>query len=301
MIYVLSGGAGLNFKVVGGTSQPTNPKENTIWVNTDTAISSWTFSTTKPESHVEGMVWIPTGISSSTPINALKKNGIEVNPVSAKQYVSGVWVSKNGKIYKNGKWKSLSPVPAEYQEVEYLQSTGTQYIKTGLKTNGSYFRASGKFSFAGNGMSFGAVIDPATHSGYLYQTNSSTLTVSIGSTGASLAEAKIPWNTVVEYDFEGNGTDGRATLNGVEYTGNVPQPLATNELHFFGRNYQGGNNMNAGGKAWRTKWYLKKDVLTADFVPCYRIFDSVAGLYDVVNNIFYTNAGSGTFIVGADV
>ena len=48
MIYVLGGGENLNFKVVGGTTEPSNPKENTIWVNTDTAITSWDFSATEP-------------------------------------------------------------------------------------------------------------------------------------------------------------------------------------------------------------------------------------------------------------
>lgn len=38
----------LNFKVVGGTVQPDNPKENTIWINTDTEITSWDFSATQP-------------------------------------------------------------------------------------------------------------------------------------------------------------------------------------------------------------------------------------------------------------
>ena len=34
----------LNFEVVGGTSAPTDPKENTIWMNTDTEITGYQFS-----------------------------------------------------------------------------------------------------------------------------------------------------------------------------------------------------------------------------------------------------------------
>lgn len=37
------GGAGLNFKIVGGAARPQNPKENTIWINTDTAIGEYVF------------------------------------------------------------------------------------------------------------------------------------------------------------------------------------------------------------------------------------------------------------------
>ena len=37
-----------------------------------------------------------------------------------------------------------------------------------------------------------------------------------------------------------------------------------------------------------------------NFVPCYRKSDNKAGLYDLVNNEFYTNQGTGDFITGND-
>lgn len=48
MIFNMSGGGGaaLNFKVMGGTAEPSNPKENTIWVNTNNPITGWQFSST---------------------------------------------------------------------------------------------------------------------------------------------------------------------------------------------------------------------------------------------------------------
>lgn len=97
------GGASLNFKVVGGTSAPASQKENTIWVNTSTAITSWVFSATQPTGS-SGMVWFTTGTSSIVAFNALKKNSIMVYPLSAKQYVSGAWKDVNAKSYQNGAW-----------------------------------------------------------------------------------------------------------------------------------------------------------------------------------------------------
>ena len=41
--------------------------------------------------------------------------------------------------------------------------------------------------------------------------------------------------------------------------------------------------------------------LVRDFVPCYRKSDSVIWLYDLVNSVFYTNAGTWTFTKWADV
>lgn len=97
------GGAPLNFKVVGNP-QPTSPKENTIWINTDVAVTGYVFSATTPSRPTQGMAWIETGLLSSVPFNALKKNSIELLPQNVKQYVSGTWVAKNAKTYQGGKW-----------------------------------------------------------------------------------------------------------------------------------------------------------------------------------------------------
>lgn len=101
------GGAGLNFKVVGGDTQPASPTENTIWVSTDVAIPSWAFSATEPGSPVEGMAWICTGAASLAPFNALTKMELDVYPLSAAQYIDGVWTRKNAQVYVGGLWKVL--------------------------------------------------------------------------------------------------------------------------------------------------------------------------------------------------
>lgn len=48
MIIPVASGTSLNFRVLGGTSQPTNPKENDIWINTTTAIHHYDFSAEQP-------------------------------------------------------------------------------------------------------------------------------------------------------------------------------------------------------------------------------------------------------------
>jgi hypothetical protein len=72
-------------------------------VDTDTPITSWIFIATEPEA-AEGMVWIFTGTTAPVEFNALKKNGLQVCPIAAKQYISGAWVGKTAKIYQNGAW-----------------------------------------------------------------------------------------------------------------------------------------------------------------------------------------------------
>ena len=126
-----NGGANpLNFKVVGGTTAPANPKENTIWVNTDAEITSWIFSAAEPTGLVEGMVWISVGVSSSAEFNAMKKNGIQVYPLTAKQYVSGALVDKTAKSYQGGEW-----VEWFYGKLYYLGQECVPMLVSGSMAN----------------------------------------------------------------------------------------------------------------------------------------------------------------------
>lgn len=100
------GGAGLNLKVVGNP-QPTSPKNNTIWVDTDTEINGYAFSATEPASPRPGMLWFKTGATSNAPINIDKKNTVMLYPNICQQYINGAWVSKTAKIYSSAKWSEL--------------------------------------------------------------------------------------------------------------------------------------------------------------------------------------------------
>lgn len=112
------GGAGLNFKIVNGTTQPTSPGENTIWVNTPTEITGYVFSATQPESPTAGTVWISTGASSPVAFNAMKKNGLWVYPQTCHQYINDTWTTKTAKTYQDGTWVDW---------VTYLYATGNEY------------------------------------------------------------------------------------------------------------------------------------------------------------------------------
>lgn len=136
MIYVLGGGgANLNFRVLGGTSTPTNPKENDIWVNTDTAISEWTFLAEQPENSVEGMVWFQTGINSAVAFSVLKSKQIRVYPTGCKQYVSGAWLSKTAKIYQGGTWVEWWTGELFMNGNQYpIQTGGWKIVNAGVGT-----------------------------------------------------------------------------------------------------------------------------------------------------------------------
>lgn len=97
-------GAALNFKIIGSTTQPSNPKENTIWVDTSAAIAEWVLDAVEPEMPTEGLLWIQLGTKSNVGFNVLKKNAVWVYPISAKHYVDDTWVNCVVKSYRNGEW-----------------------------------------------------------------------------------------------------------------------------------------------------------------------------------------------------
>ena len=104
------GGAGLNFKIVGGTTQPVSPKENTIWINTDANIGECQFSETKPTVRTDGSqlqdgdIWLGINIKDGVLITAEKKNNIQVNISYCKQYISGNFVEKEVTVFVNNEW-----------------------------------------------------------------------------------------------------------------------------------------------------------------------------------------------------
>lgn len=110
MIFNVTGGGGaaLNFKVVGYATKEellaATPAENTIGIITEIPITGYHFGTEEPSPAAAGMVWITTGTRSSVEFNALKKNAIQVYPLSAKQQDGSAWVDVTALSYQGWEW-----------------------------------------------------------------------------------------------------------------------------------------------------------------------------------------------------
>ena len=131
------GGQPLNFDVKAYATEALmdadTPKANTIGVITTTAITGWHLSATQPENMANGEVWFPVGTSSPVEFNALKKNGIQVYPLSAKQMVSGTLKDVIAKSYIDGEWKSwitvLWDASKNYENLKVLGNKGFYITK----------------------------------------------------------------------------------------------------------------------------------------------------------------------------
>ena len=191
-------------------------------------------------------------------------------------------------------------LPAEYQQVEYLQSTGSQWIDTGINntTPIEYYvkvkRDGGNMAVFGTWNNNGRLFLAFDGVGNL-QIGYSTSYYTGGYVG-SAAEHEI--SGVLQSGAQTGYIDGTLSVN--QSNTSAITPAATIPL-FALRNTQ--NNTIYQYLTGRIYAFTLSSAGTKilDFVPCYRKSDSKPGMYDLVTNTFFTNAGSGEFTVGADV
>lgn len=185
----------------------------------------------------------------------------------------------------------ISRLPQGYQEVEYIQSSGTQYIDTGFVVNKSdsyVLEIDGLFpSQAQAYQGCNGYMQFFVSSKYGISNESS---ISVGNRDTvRIAYA----NQTATLTVNGSQAESKswASYSGANVKLGVLRMGDVNNGWFNGGAASG---TIYGYKVW------KDEVLVSDCIPCYRKSDNVAGLYDLVNNVFYTNAGSGVFAVGAN-
>lgn len=197
-------------------------------------------------------------------------------------------------------------LPAEYEEVEYIESTGTQYINTGYKPNkNTRYEIEveiDNITTQTDMCLFGSRGNPSwTNQLVLWDNFNDTqarhLINAVFGDGINTGPIYITSRRNI---FRYNGTNVYVNDNAV-YTISNNITSSTYNLYLFALN----QNNNADTRKYKGKLFNFKleenNVLQRNFIPCYRKSDNVTGLYDLVNNVFYTNAGTGTFLRGAEV
>lgn len=185
-------------------------------------------------------------------------------------------------------------LPGGYTELEYIQSSGTQYLDSGVtfeKTDTVEFEI------------LWTVTPPSSGT---YVCGNYYMQVGMGTSGYGIYAAS---NT------KAYGTKDRMRVT----FASVQETLLVNDAQVFTHDWSGQNlsNVKLGilklgmeGNAWYSsapvsaKVYsctIKKGgTLVRDFIPC-KNASGVIGLWDDVNSVFYQNAGSGVFTAGPEV
>lgn len=196
-----------------------------------------------------------------------------------------------------------------YKEVEYLESTGKQYINTGVKVTPDYTvevtfvmtqrNATWDTLFGtrnSNQARFTARwANSATGKLGVHRSKGKTVNYeSIDDANATKTMVTDTWHTIKlakrEYFFDG---ELRKTFSATTSTAAFPYPIFLFAL------------CNAGSPADYGYFRIKKariwndqDELIRDYIPCVDL-DGVGGMYDVVNDTFTKSGSSTKFNVGA--
>lgn len=188
-------------------------------------------------------------------------------------------------------------LPAGYTILDYIANTSSSggYIDTGIKPNDSNWKFEGSWMLTGAIETYQAImasysVDTANSYRVIYN-NTSTTSVLISANTKAFTSSSVnganEWNTFsIQY--------GTATINGTVVTlGTTAGTAITNNMCLFSNT---AATKFLVGKMRRFKaWH--SGTLVRDMIPCINP-QSVYGMYDIVNDVFYGSSNANSFTGG---
>lgn len=190
-------------------------------------------------------------------------------------------------------------LPSGYTRLEYIESTGTQYIDTGFKPNQdtrvvmdvqltvspskNCWLFEGRNAAGANGAGKGV---------FLYVTSNGRWTCDYGGSTSRLSFSKSSATDRLKVDYNKNV----CTINGETKTHTASTFQSNYPMFLLADDRAGAANGTSLAKLYSCKVY-DNGVLVRDFIPA-KNASGMAGLWDDVNRLFYTNAGTGVFVAG---
>ena len=188
---------------------------------------------------------------------------------------------------------------AKYQEVEYIQSSWTQYFavlnqfKTSYKTVIDFQMVTTWWDYI--------PLWIITEGSYRYWINAYASYFRVTS-------GWITWSNTKSEDTNRHTLtidNSTATVDGTNYSINYTNATFNYWIWVFAYFSNGSGwsswQFKSSNKLYKLDIYDENWVQIFDGYPCYRKSDNVIWMYDLVNGIFYTNAGTWTFTKWADV
>lgn len=294
-------------KWVNGQGSSPTPKEIDVTLTLEGAKND-TITITKPSGENVGVCMFNDSTSGEVTVT-ISEEGTELLFTSSvakdlidntKDYVKSAFV--DGKVVKR--------LPDGYSELEYIESTGTQYIDTGIK-------ASSEVSVDID------VFYPFGYTSCILGGRDAVSTNVYGFTTAS-ANAGTPGHLLFQYEANADSLIKDASIyvpNGERVTLSTNKNSATavvgNTTYtrtFTAKTFESLYTMclfalNEAGtkkffckdaKIYSAKIYVS-EALVRNFIPCRRLSDNTVGMYDLVTNAFFENGGTGTFVGGKRV
>jgi len=195
-------------------------------------------------------------------------------------------------------------LPSGYRQLEYLESTGTQYIDTGISFSNNDDSMIIDLKFSYTEYQRVASILGAQHNNpnlcitpFIWLNGNRQVYVLCGGSDRLYyisSTSYTSWGTVNDFHFSMDNGTYDSYFNTITSSGSYVKnfPLGYN-IYLFRSNHPDGQYCKA--KVWSFS-LTYNSTLVRNFTPALRVADSKPGLYDLANNQFYTNAGSGEFL-----
>ena len=189
--------------------------------------------------------------------------------------------------------KGYVGAPTSYTSVEYIESSGTQYIDTRVYPNAN-IHCEVDFQLVSVSGSGGIIGGWEASKGMLFGVNGSNFQFAFGTSAWAGSTIAYDLNRHTVYMNDSNG-DGRLDNTILASHSNVVSLVNTNKSMYLFRSNGGSNYTNV--KIYSCKIY-DGTTLIRNFIPALDQ-DNVACMYEQVEGKFYRNQGSGTFTAGS--
>lgn len=192
-------------------------------------------------------------------------------------------------------------LPPGYRQIEYLECSGTQYITSNYIPSVDNVEVTWEYAFTANqvydNMLWGAVggTDYKTWQAELYNNSSWYVGIGVKQFRALLTGYGSSLNTkyMAHVDADALTIDGKSATPNSNRTGANSKKISI----FAWTNSSGTGELRNRGCRIYSLEFKENGVVSANFVPCVRKSDSKPGMYDTVSGTFYTNDGTGEFII----
>lgn len=197
-------------------------------------------------------------------------------------------------------------LPSGYQQVEWLESSGTQYINTGVYFSANNIAFEVKFVVLDHTYTTDKHIMGMNHNGtkkrmLVYLPAASAQKGRIYSLLGNGAYLDSPDDSEI-HTFKLDLADLKVYKDGVSKSstnGSAYSRFTDTSAYWIGifSSNQKLSNDGFTGRIFSAKIWQAGELIH-DYYPCYRRYDREPGLYDIITDTFLPNAGTGTFGIG---
>ena len=197
-------------------------------------------------------------------------------------------------------------LPSGYTQLQYIESTGTQYIDSGVSdSSGMLCILDGCFVEKEADVDWATLcgVETANHDQHQIFVGKfgSDDYYDSGMAGVQNTNIQIIYGTTQLFISDTRNSYNYMSMNGVRYYRQAFGTLTGLSVGLFA--LKAGTNWQAHskGRIGRVRFYGNTGTLLGDFYAAKRNSDGALGLYDLVTSTFFTNQGTGTFVAGPAV